>query len=64
MPLIDLVVVLVVLVVVGLLLWLAKRYIPMDPMMSNILTAVVVIAVVLFLLKAFRLLDSITAVTV
>jgi len=50
MSLIDLV---VVLIVIGLLLWLANTYIPMQPIIRNILNAVVVIAVVLWLLNVF-----------
>jgi hypothetical protein len=50
MPLINLV---IVLIVVGLLLWLANTYIPMDGKIKNILNIVVVIAVVLWLLNVF-----------
>jgi hypothetical protein len=55
MPLINLV---VVLIVVGLLLWLVNNYIPMAGSIRKILNAVVVIAVVLWLLRAFGVLDS------
>lgn len=61
MPLIELI---VVLAVVGVILWLATTYIPMDPTIRKILVAVVVIAVVLWLLRAFGLLSSLSAVTV
>ena len=44
------------LVVVGVLLWLVNTYIPMDPKIKNILNAVVVIAVVIYLLQVFGLL--------
>lgn len=42
-----------VLIVVGVLLWLANTYIPMDPKIKQILNVVVVIAVVLWLLQVF-----------
>jgi hypothetical protein len=44
------------LIVVGVLLWLVNTYIPMDPKIKSILNAVVVIAVVIYLLQAFGLL--------
>lgn len=52
MPLINLV---IVLIVVGVLLWLVNRYIPMQGTIKSILNAVVVIVVVLWLLKVFGL---------
>jgi len=55
MPLLQVV---IILVVVGVLLWLVNSYIPMQATMKKILNAVVVIAVVLWLLKVFGLLDS------
>lgn len=42
-----------VLVVVGVVLWLVNRYIPMQGTIKSILNAVVVICVVLWLLKDF-----------
>jgi len=47
----------VTLIVVGVLLWLVNTYIPMDGKIKNILNAVVVIAVVIWLLYAFGILD-------
>ena len=44
------------LIVVGVLLWLVNTYIPMDPKIKSILNAVVVIAVVIYLLQVFGLL--------
>lgn len=61
MPLITLV---LVLIAVGMLLWLANKYIPMDSTIKNILNAVVVIAVVLWLLRVFGILGAISAVHV
>ena len=44
------------LIVVGVLLWLVNTYIPMDPKIKGLLNAVVVIAVVIYLLQVFGLL--------
>ena len=57
MPLIQVV---VVLIVVGVLLWLVNNYIPMAGSIKKILNAVVVIAVVLWLLSAFGVLNSLS----
>ena len=50
MPLIQL---LEVIVVVGVLLWLVNRFIPMQSSIKSILNGVVVIALVLWLLNVF-----------
>jgi len=55
MPLVQVV---IVLIVVGVLLWLVNNHIPMQATMKKILNAVVVIAVVLWLLSVFGVLDS------
>jgi hypothetical protein len=47
-----------VLIVAGVLLWLVSTYIPMDAKIKNILNAVVVIAVVVYLLQIFGLLGT------
>jgi hypothetical protein len=47
-----------VLIVVGVLLWLVNTYIPMDPKIRGLLNAVVVIAVVVYLLQIFGLLGT------
>ena len=52
MPLIQLV---MSLIVVGVLLWLVNRYIPMQGSIKSILNGVVVIAVVLWLVNVFGL---------
>ena len=57
MPLINVV---IVLIVVGVLLWLVNKYIPMDRKIKSILNVVVVIAVVLWLLSAFGVIGSIS----
>ena len=49
-----------VLVVVGVLLWLVNRYIPMQSSIKSILNGVVVIAVVVWLLNAFGLFHSLS----
>ncbi|MGA7304747.1 MAG: Thivi_2564 family membrane protein [Rhodothermales bacterium] len=46
------------LIVVGVLLWLVNRFIPMDRKIKSILNVVVVIAVVLWLLNAFGLFNT------
>jgi hypothetical protein len=53
-----------VLVVVGVLLWLVNRFIPMQSSIKSILNGVVVIAIVLWLLNAFGLFHSLSRVRV
>jgi thiol:disulfide interchange protein len=55
MPLIQ---ILLALIVVGVLLWLVNRFIPMQGSIKSILNGVVVIAVVLWLLNIFGLFHS------
>lgn len=52
MPLIQVV---MVLIVVGVVLWLINRFIPMQSTIKSILNGVVVIAVILWLLNIFGL---------
>ena len=61
MPLISIV---AVLIVAGVLLWLVNTYIPMDGRIKSILNAVVVIAVVVWLLPVFDLLTSLANIRV
>jgi hypothetical protein len=61
MPLIQLV---GVLIVVGVLLWLVNRFIPMAGSIKSILNAVVVICVVLWLLDVFGLFHSLSRIRV
>jgi hypothetical protein len=56
--------VLEVLVVVGVLLWLVNRFLPMQGTIKSILNGVVVIAVVLWLLNSFGLLRSLSRIHV
>ncbi len=53
----PLVTVVIALCVVGLLLWLVNRFIPMQSQIKSILNGVVVVVVVLWLLRVFGLLD-------
>ena len=46
------------LIVIGVMLWLVNTYIPMDSKIKSILNAVVVIAVVIYLLQVFGLLGT------
>jgi len=61
MPLLQLI---MVLVVVGVLLWLVNRFVPMAGSIKSILNAVVVIVVVLWLLNVFGLFHSISRIRV
>ena len=47
----------VILIVVGVLLYLANRFIPMDAKIKTIMNWVVVIAVILWLLNVFGILQ-------
>ena len=57
MPLLQ---VLEVLLVVGVLLWLVNRFIPMEGTIKSILNALVVIATVLWLMNIFGLFHSLS----
>jgi hypothetical protein len=61
MPLIN---ILVVLIVVGVLLWLVNNFIPMAGSIKSILNAVVVLAVVFWLLSAFGFLTMLSKLRV
>jgi hypothetical protein len=61
MPLIQ---ILIALIVVGVLLWLVNRFIPMQGTIKSILNGVVVIAVVLWLLNVFGLFHSLANIHV
>ena len=58
MPLMQ---ILVALVVVGVLLWLVNRFLPMAGSIKSILNAVVIILVVLWLLSVFGLFHSMSS---
>ncbi|MGA8609493.1 MAG: Thivi_2564 family membrane protein [Candidatus Sulfotelmatobacter sp.] len=59
MPLIQ---ILEVLIVVGVLLWMVNRFIPMQGTIKSILNGVVIIAVVLWLLNVFGLFHSLSGI--
>jgi hypothetical protein len=61
MPLVQ---ILLTLIVVGVLLWLVNRFIPMASSIKSILNAVVVIGVVLWLLNVFGLFHSLSRIHV
>jgi len=61
MPLVQ---ILLALIVVGVLLWLVNRFIPMQGTIKSILNGVVVIAVVLWLLNIFGLFHSLMHIRV
>ena len=61
MPLINLV---AILIVVGVLLWLVNRFIPMAGSIKSILNAVVVIVVVMWLCNVFGLFHSLSRIRV
>ena len=58
MPLINIV---ITLIVVGVALWLINTYIPMASSIKNILNIVVVVAVCIWVLKAFGLWGQVTS---
>ena len=61
MPLVNLV---IALIIVGVVLGLINRYIPMASSIKSILNAVVVIGVVLWLLNVFGLFHSLSRIRV
>jgi hypothetical protein len=61
MPLLQ---ILLTLIVVGVLLWLVNRFMPMAGSIKSILNAVVVIGVVLWLLDVFGLFHSLSRIRV
>ena len=56
--------ILLALIVVGVLLWLVNRFIPMQATIKSILNSVVVIGVVLWLLNAFGLFHTLSRIRV
>ncbi|MEO6910698.1 MAG: Thivi_2564 family membrane protein [Edaphobacter sp.] len=61
MPLMQVV---ITLIVVGVLLWLVNRFIPMQSSIKSILNGVVVVVVVLWLLNVFGLFHSLSNIRV
>ncbi len=56
--------VVITLIVVGVLLWLVNRFIPMQSTIKSVLNGVVVIAVVVWLINLFGLLGSLRGLRV
>ncbi|MBK8848779.1 MAG: hypothetical protein IPN73_01335 [Saprospiraceae bacterium] len=56
--------ILFLLIVVGFILLLINKYIPMDAKIKNIFNAVVVIATIFWLLRAFGVLDSLAQIKI
>ena len=61
MPILSII---IVIVIVGLILYLANTYIPMDAKIKSILNIVVVIILIIWLLKAFGLFSGIENIRV
>jgi hypothetical protein len=53
-----------VLIVVGVLLWLVNRFIPMQGTIKSVLNGVVIVAVVLWILNIFGLFHSMSRIHV
>ncbi len=51
----TLITVVITLIIVGLILWLINRYVPMAGSIKSILNVVVVIAVIIWLLRVFNI---------
>jgi undecaprenyl pyrophosphate phosphatase UppP len=49
-----------VLIVVGVLLWLVNRFVPMDSKIKSLMNLVVMIAMVVWLLQAFGVLGPVS----
>jgi hypothetical protein len=60
----SLITIVLVLIVIGILLGLINRYIPMASSIKTILNVVVIIAVILWLLQVFGVLGNISSITV
>jgi len=60
----DLIQIIVIIMVVGVLLWLANTYLPMDPRIRQILNVVVIIALILWLLSVFGVFSMLRGIPV
>lgn len=60
----SLITLVLVLVVVGVVLWLINRFIPMQSTIKKILNVVVIIVVILWLLSAFGIINGINAIRI
>jgi hypothetical protein len=60
----SLLTVVLVIIVVGVLLWVVNRFIPMDSKIRGILNAVVVLVLVFWLLDVFGIIDTLGRIRV
>jgi len=60
----NLLAIIITVVVIGFLLYVINRLIPMQPTIKNILNVVVILILVVWLLKVFGILDSMQNVQV
>jgi len=61
MPLLHLI---LILVVIGVILWVVNRYIPMQSTVKRILNVVVIVCVIIWLLSVFGVIGNISALRV
>ncbi len=61
MPILTLI---IVILAVGLGLYAINRYLPMDGRVKNILNVVVLVALVLWLLKVFGVIEALKSITI
>ncbi len=61
MPILTLI---VILVAIGFIMWLVNTYIPMQPNIKKILNVFVVILVIIWLLKVFGILGTLSSATI
>jgi len=54
----------VILIVIGMILWLINQYVPMAASIKSILNAVVVIAVIVWLLQVFGFISNFSRIHV
>ena len=61
----SLVTLVITLIVIGVLLWLFNKYVTsMDPTIKTIINIVVIVAVVIWVLSSFGLLDGLKAIRI
>lgn len=56
--------ILIVLIIVGVLLWLVNRYIPMDGKIKTIINIVIVVVIIIWLLKVSGIWAQLSTATV
>jgi hypothetical protein len=60
----SLITLVIVLVVVGVVLWLINRFIPMQSTIKKILNVVVIIVVIIWLLSAFGIIENLDTIRI